>query len=86
MAAPLAPQDQLVLAAYRLSQLVHHTDWGEFIRALEAYAAQTSTDMVQAPLEVLPIAQGRAQTASRILDTFKECRTKAQHINLNRTK
>lgn len=83
--AALPSKDLLILAAAKLSQSVPSTDWDDFLRVLEHHASEVRDDCVQAPIDMLQVAQGRAQQASRFLQIFKDCRTQAARISSNIT-
>lgn len=71
--------DQLVLAASKLSQ-VAPAAWDEFLQAFTAYSQLIAVECVQAPLPMLPTAQGRAQHAVSLLKTLTDCRTASVKI------
>ena len=73
-------QDQLALAASRLSQASGANAWDEFIQAFNAYSQAVAIECVQAPLPMLPVAQGRAQHAASLLKTLTDCRATSAKI------
>lgn len=47
-----------------------HEAWNEFVMAIREYAAGTTAEMLRAPPEMLPRAQGMAMTANDIATTL----------------
>jgi len=47
--------------------------WAEFIEALEAYSNEQRNILVQSPLDVLQVTQGRAQAVSQLLELLRDC-------------
>ena len=54
----------------------------EFLTALTAYYEDLTFKVVQAPVEEVCVAQGRAQSAFAILRIFKECTVEKKHTPL----
>jgi len=55
--------------------------WTEFMNAFAEYADGRRDECVQAPLAMLPVAQGRAQACAQLESLFKECRAQADNIS-----
>lgn len=54
--------------------------WSRLLVALQAYSAAQSTACVQAPLDILPVAQGRAQAVLTLTKLFSEAREIAEKL------
>lgn len=64
-------------------------DWDNFLTALRAYDRETQKLLVQSPIELLQVIQGRAQGCAQLLEIFEHCKTIAEtadqkmKVNLN---
>lgn len=52
----------------------------DFLGALSVFTDQIKTDCIQSPLDLLPVAQGRAQFAARLHDLLANCISSADKI------
>ncbi len=63
--------DLAVRAAY-LARMAPR-EWNDFLGAFAAYSKEQTTNCIQSALEELPRAQGRAQIAALLHETFADC-------------
>lgn len=70
---------ELIIAAAQLAQTAAGS-WEKFLAALRAHNAAVTNQLVSSPIEVLPVAQGRAKHAQELLTTLENCRTVAEQI------
>lgn len=54
--------------------------WKQFLGAFQDYSSQQIQNCIQSPLELLPVAQGRAQATARLYGLLAECLTSADKI------
>lgn len=71
--------DRLALKATALSH-VNKQAWDEFLDALEGYSRIVIMDCIKSPLDQLPVAQGRAQQMSQLLDKLRNAPAVAQKL------
>lgn len=69
----------LIIAAANLSRRAP-ADWDEFVHRLELYSAQKAAECVSANIDMLAVAQGRAQACGTLLALLKDCRKQAEKI------
>jgi hypothetical protein len=69
----------LILAAAELSRRAPE-QWAEFMIAFVVYASGKRDECVQAPLAMLPVAQGRAQAIAQLEVLFDECKVQSENI------
>lgn len=79
MLTPNQHEIPFVVAAARLSRAAP-TDWQQFVDAASLYANQQALACIQSPMDILPVAQGRAQNAHRLATLLAECRSLADKI------
>lgn len=72
------PQD-LILAAASIARTTPEL-WQNFLRELAVYTETHRNNLIVSPLTELPVAQGRAQSMSSLLDTLKDCEKTADKI------
>lgn len=72
-------ENELVLAAARIARTSPDA-WGRFIAAVQSYSSQQITHCIQSPLELLPVAQGRAQATARLYGILAECLSSADKL------
>jgi len=70
---------QLILLAARLARSSPE-NWKQFLDGFRAYADQQRDNCIQSPLEILPVAQGRAQTAAHLYGLLADCIASADKI------
>ena len=80
-----AAKDNLTVAAYELSH-VAPVAWETFLRTMTDYVTSAKDDCIQAPLAMLPVAQGRAQHAVQLLELLQNCKTTTARIVASRPK
>lgn len=56
-------------------------DWDNFIQAVRAYDREAQKLLVQSPVELLQVIQGRAQGIAQLLETFEQCKQIAETAN-----
>lgn len=54
--------------------------WAKFVAAFNTYSQSVKDECVQAPLDMLPSAQGRAQQMVRTLEVLNNCRATSAKI------
>jgi hypothetical protein len=59
-------------------------EWSEFLGALRAYTDTIRNQCISSPLDVLPVAQGRAQNCVALLGIFEGCVRAADQIQEKR--
>lgn len=69
----------LILEAARLARRAPE-EWQHFLGALAKYVEVQRSHCIASPLEMLPVAQGRAQASTAILALFAECLQSADKI------
>lgn len=79
MATPNQHEIPFVVAAARLSRAAP-ADWQQFVDAAATYANQQALACIQSPMDVLPVTQGRAQSAHRLHTLLAECRSMADKL------
>jgi hypothetical protein len=73
----------LVLAAARLAR--HQPElWAELVKALQSFSTVQIQNLVQSPLESLPVLQGRAQLGAHVFAVLSECLARADKIESKR--
>ena len=72
-------QKDFILAAAALSRSAP-AQWDAFMLELKAYADRKRDDCVQATVDTLQVAQGRAQAVSGILKEMTEARANSDKI------
>jgi hypothetical protein len=70
----------MVLAAARLARTAPQ-QWDEFVQAFAEYVDDKIVDVIQAPPEMLQIAQGRAQGLVSFSKLLADCRKTAESID-----
>ena len=75
----MSPDRDLIIAAARL-QRNNHELWGEFVAALKEYANTQRENCIQSPLDVLPVAQGRAQACAQLVKILTSPSEQADRI------
>jgi hypothetical protein len=65
-------EDNLVMHAARLARHAPE-QWSAFIDALAGYTNYQTTNCVRAPLDILPVAQGRAQQCALLYEALADC-------------
>ena len=75
----MTTETELTLAAARIARSSPDA-WDRFIAAFQAYSSQQIQNCIQSPLELLPVAQGRAQTTARLYGLLSECVSSADKI------
>lgn len=60
------------------------SQWREFIKALDEYAAEKARGCVASPLERLQVMQGQAQQAAALVTLFKDAVVSADRIATSR--
>lgn len=70
---------ELVLRAANLARSAPK-NFDEFLGALAAFTNQSAQNCIQAPLEELPRAQGRAQQSAHLYNLLANCLKKAAEI------
>jgi hypothetical protein len=78
-------RDNLTVAAYELSHAAP-VAWETFLRTMTDYVTSAKDECIQSPLEMLPVAQGRAQHAAQLLELLQNCKTTTARIVTSRTK
>ena len=61
-------------------------DWGNLLIALRVYNAELQKQLVQSPIDVLQVVQGRAQASAQLLDIFENCRQIAEAASQQKVK
>ena len=74
-----SPEQHLTLAAARLSRSAPEA-YNGFLAALRGYTEEQSQNCIQATLDELPRAQGRAQASARLLNVLSDCLSSAAKI------
>ena len=70
---------KLILAAAQLRRAAAPL-WDDFLQQLKAYSDTQRDYCVQAPLEILPVAQGRAQGVAALLTILSGCIEQAEKL------
>jgi hypothetical protein len=69
----------VVLAAARLAR--HNPGlWDELLQAVQFYSSVQIQNLVQSPLDTLPVLQGRAQANGHLFAILSECIARADKI------
>lgn len=69
----------LILNTARLARRAPD-EWQHFLGALAKYVETQRSYCIQSPLDILPVAQGRAQACTAILALFTDCLSSADKI------
>lgn len=72
-------EQELALTALRL-RAVSPEFWNDFLTALKVHESDVREAMVTSPLELLQIAQGRAQECARLVRLLQEAPQRAEQI------
>jgi hypothetical protein len=72
-------EEGIVMAAARLARTAPEA-WTMFLDAANIYSHHQAHLCVSSPLEFLPVAQGRAQNAARLLSLLADCQPSADKI------
>jgi hypothetical protein len=72
-------EKDLIITAANLSRVAPEA-WDKFVAAFEVSAAQKMGECIAAPIEMLAVAQGRAQACAALLALLKDCRKQAENI------
>lgn len=72
-------EKQIVLAAAHLARTAPES-WKRLLGAFHLYTTATHHNLISSPLDELPRAQGRAQTARDILALLENCIQSADQI------
>jgi hypothetical protein len=72
----MAGDRELILRAAELARSAPRA-YEEFLGALSDYTDQVKTDCISSPLDLLPVAQGRAQLAARLQNLLANCLSSA---------
>lgn len=70
---------ELILAAAQLSRRAPD-EWSKFLEELANYAEDIVVACVRSQLDMLPVAQGRAQSIVKLQQTLVDCRKAADEI------
>lgn len=70
---------ELILKAASLARRAPE-EWKHFLGALSNYNEKQRDNLVASPLDMLPVAQGRAQLCTALLGLLEECLTSADKI------
>jgi|APCry1669188879_1035177.scaffolds.fasta_scaffold97729_2 hypothetical protein len=68
--------EDLIIRAAILARTAPES-WKEFLGAFTQYTNKQRDNLVASPFETLPVAQGRAQACTRLLDLLVNCQSKA---------
>jgi hypothetical protein len=79
----MTSEQALILRAAELARNAPQS-WQHFVEAFRAYSSEQTVNLIQSPLDQLPVAQGRAQSSSRLLDHFANCLSSADKIESKR--
>lgn len=69
----------LILEAARLARNAPES-WNKFLGALAKYTNDQRDNCIRSPIELLPVAQGRAQACTHLLGLLEECLVLADKI------
>jgi hypothetical protein len=72
-------ETDLITAAARIARSSPDA-WDRFVAAVQAYSSQQITHCIQSPLDLLPVAQGRAQATARLYGILAECIASADKL------
>ena len=61
-------------------------EWGEFLKAFDAYVEVRKEECIRAPLDMLQVTQGRAQNSATVLDLFRNAVSIADRIAIKAQK
>lgn len=75
----MSADKELILRAAELARTAPRA-YQEFLGALSNFTDQIKNDCIQSPLDLLPVAQGRAQNAARLLNLLANCLSSADKI------
>jgi hypothetical protein len=78
----LTNDKETILAAAQLARRAPE-EWAKFLEALTGYTEDRAVECIQAQLDMLPVAQGRAQAAFKLRQLLEDCLETAETI-LNR--
>jgi hypothetical protein len=73
----------IILAAAALARVAPEA-WTKFHAALYDYADQRCVEMVAAPVDMVQIAQGRAQALQTLYRTLENCSRKSENMAAKR--
>jgi hypothetical protein len=75
----VSPDRDLILASAGLAR-TSPENWKRFLGALRIYTDTYRDNCIQSPLETLPVAQGRAQSAAHLYNLLASCIASADKI------
>ena len=81
----MTPEQNLILAAARLSRASPES-WDEFLSTFTRYAWDMAEKLVQSPVEVVLVAQGRAQGMMILGKLLTDCQKTASSMEANKQK
>jgi len=70
------PKPDLVMASDRLARTAGPV-WEDFLKAFAAYSANRVKECVQAPVDKVMVAQGRAQETAALFELFTTAKDEA---------
>jgi hypothetical protein len=74
---------QLILAAAKMSRVAPES-WEQFLAAFRTYTDITRDNCISSPVDILQVAQGRAQACAALLRLMDDCRKSADQIEEKR--
>jgi hypothetical protein len=75
-------EKDLIITASNLSRAAPE-QWDKFVAAFEVSAGQKMAECISANIDMLAVAQGRAQACAALLALLKDCRKQADKIYSN---
>ena len=75
----MSDNKDLILHSARLARRAPE-EWQHFLGALAKYVEAQRTHCIASPLDILPVAQGRAQACTALLALFADCLSSADKI------